>query len=76
LVDHQLDLPPHSTSGSRQLRHVRSDVGLSHSALPMRFRRCDSQHIAEEEAPSCMELASTSDEHRPVFVVADGEEVN
>jgi len=74
LVYHQLDLPHTSGSHSR-LRRVRSEVGQSHGMSPMRNRRCDSQLIAEEEASLFMELGSTSDECRPVFVVAD-EELN
>lgn len=75
LVDHRLDVPPRTSSRS-QLRRVRSDVGQSHTVSSMRFRRCDSQHIAEEEdIPCCMDLLSTDDESRPVFVIAD-EELN
>lgn len=76
LVDHQLDLPPRCPARSR-LRRVRSDVGHSlHSMSQTRFRRCDSQHIAEEEMSLYTELESavtTNDERRPVFVVADEE---
>lgn len=76
LVDHHLDVPPHRSSlTSSRLRRVRSEVGRGHSMLSVHFRRCDSQHIAEEDTPLCMELASTDDECRPVFVV-DAEELN
>jgi len=75
LVDHQLDLPPHSSSRSR-LRRVCSDVGHLHS-LPlssMRGRRSDSQHVIVEENSLYLELGShvsPNDESRPVFVVAE-----
>jgi len=76
LVDHQLDLPARSPARSR-LRRVRSDVGHTlHSMSQTRCRRCDSQHIAEEEPSFCMELESavtTDDECRPGFVVGDDE---
>jgi len=76
LVDHRLDTP--SLHG--RLRRVRSDVGhILRSPSQTRVRRCDSQHIVEEDmkALAYMELASAAvsetDEHRPVFVVAEEE---
>jgi len=77
LVDHQLDLPHRRPAHSR-LRRVSSDVGHS---LPIvsqtRLRRCDSQHIAEEEPPVLVELGTgvptNSETSPPVFVVADEE---
>lgn len=76
LVDHHLDVPPHSSGlTSSRLRRVCSEVGHSRGLSSVHFRRCDSQHIAEEETPLCMELSSTDDKCRPVFVV-DAEELN
>jgi len=81
LVDHRLDLPPHSSTQNR-LRRVRSDVGQNLRSLPlssMRDRRCDSQHVIEEEDSLYLELGDLvtrvplNDECRPVFVVADEE---
>ena len=78
LVDHQLDLPPRSTTQAR-LRRVSSDVGQTLHSLPllsMRGRRCDSQHVIEEEDSLHLELGGhlpLNEECRPVFVVADEE---
>ena len=79
LVDHQLDVPPRRSMQTR-LRRVCSDVGQSPHSSPlssMRDRRCDSQHIIEEEEDSLyLELGShmsLNDESRPVFVVAEEE---
>lgn len=76
LVDHHLDVPPHSsavTVSHSRMRRVCSDVGQRHSASSARYRRCDSQHIAEEETLPYMELSSAGDECRPVFVVDEEE---
>jgi len=76
LVDHHLDLPPRSGTQTR-LRRVCSDVGQNLHSRPlssMRDRRCDSQHVIEEESSLCMELGShvpVNDDDRPVFVVAE-----
>jgi len=79
MVDHQLDTPPHNSGSRSSLRRVRTDASLSlHNVSLMHRRRCDSQHITEEETPLCVELESLADvsgECRPVFVVAD-EELN
>ena len=79
LVDHRLDCAPRRCPSRSRLRRASSDVGhtLLHSTSHARVRRCDSQHITEEEpAPSYTELASpltNDDESRPVFVVAEEE---
>lgn len=78
LVDHQLDLPPRRNTPTC-LRRVCSDTGQHLRSLPlssMRDRRCDSQHVIEEEDSLYSELEShvpLNDEFRPVFVIADDE---